>query len=210
MKTSKPIIGILGAGKLGVVLAQLALKAGYQVLIAGSGEPSKIELSIKVLTPGAQAASPQAVAANSDLVILALPLGKYKTIPRLDLKNKLVIDAMNYWWEVDGQMPDLEAADSSSQMVQAFLAESRVTKALSHMGYHNLLDDSRPAGVAERKGIAIASDQAADIPLVSKLVDDLGFDPVHIGPLASGQQLEPGSPLFGASLPADTIRQTIN
>ncbi len=209
MKTKRPTIGILGAGKLGTVLAQLALKAGYRVLIAGSGSAAKISLSVNVLTPGAEALEAGAVINKSDIVILALPLGKYRTIPANLLNNKLVIDAMNYWWEVDGDMPDLRAANSSSQMVQDFLSEARVVKALSHMGYHNLLDDARAKSASDRKAIAIAGDHAIDNQKVAEFTDQLGFDPVPIGGLEAGKHLEPGQPLFGANVNATELRHLI-
>ncbi len=192
-------IGILGAGKLGVTLAQLAIKAGYKVYIAGSGDSHKITLSIEVLAPGANAVDAEYLVHHSDIVILALPLGKFRKISASLLADKLIIDAMNHWWEVDGERSGLMDSDtSSSEAVQAYFADSRVVKAFNHVGYHHLHDDALPRGVENRKAIAIAGDNMQDMAVVSGLVDDLGFDPLPIGALTQGLKLEPGTKVFGA------------
>lgn len=202
----KPIISILGAGKVGIVFAQLAIKAGYTVYIAGSGSPEKIALTASILAPGAMAVTKETAAQKGDIIILALPLSKFRTIPKEALAHKLVIDAMNHWYEVDGPRSDtLDDALSSSEAVQAFLPDSTVIKALSHMGYHELHDFAAPKGSPKRKAIAIAGDSTAGAATVANFIDSIGFEPLLIGNLVAGRILEPGSVGFGIALDKQSL-----
>lgn len=197
--SNKPVIGIIGAGKLGTALGRLAIDAGYQVFIAGSSSADKIALTVEVLVPGAIATTNDAAMNKAKVIILALPLGKRHTIPKVDLSNKVVIDAMNYWWEVDGENripsdPNL----SSTELIAHELKIPSIVKAFNHMGYHDLEFE---AHAKTPKIIAYSGDDKLSKSSVHEIIEDFGFEPLDLGNLKNGIVLEPGSPLFGANLP---------
>lgn len=200
-------IAVLGAGKVGTILARLAAEAGHEVLIAGSGDPAKVELIAGVLAPGAHATTNTDAAARADIVIAAIPLHKWASLPAEQMAGKIVVDAMNYWWETDGKdSPFAEPHASTSEFIQEQLPESVVVKAFNHMGYHDL---DEQANATPRKAIAVAGPQEA-AARVGTLVDELGFDPLYIGELREGVRLQPFSPAFGANETADELERIVD
>lgn len=204
-------VGVIGAGKVGIVIAGLALNAGYEVRISGSGSVEKIGLIIKTLVPGAIASENADVVANSDIIILAIPLSRYKNIDPELLKDKLVIDAMNYWWETDGIREEvLEPNTTSSEQVQAYFKDSTIVKTFNHMGYHNLQEEALSKENAKRKARFVTGDNREAVTKVAQFVDTMGFDQVVHYDIADGIMTEPGSPLFGASLNYQDVKQIID
>lgn len=209
--TSLPrTIGILGAGKVGTVLARLALAAGHRVLISASGSADRIALIVDVLAPGAEARTTPEVIAEADAVILALPLGKVRTLPAAELVGKLVVDAANHWEPVDGPLPEFTRDPrGTSEVVAELLPGARVVKAFSHLGYHDLDERGMPSGAPSRVALAVAGDDPADVATVAALIDELGFDPVPTGDLASGRTFQAHTPAFGYPLTAAELRAAL-
>src|SRR4051812_10877648 len=138
MRTDVRTIGVLGAGRVGTAIARQALKAGYEVRIATARPPSEIALLVDVMVPGAMAVSASVAARDSDLVILALPLTKYRTLSPEDLAGKVAIDVMNYWAPTDGTLPEFEGDASSTEICAAVPAADA---ACAHVESHRLSRD---------------------------------------------------------------------
>ena len=197
--TAPERLGILGAGHIGPVLARLALRAGYPVDIAASGDPDDIALITDLIIPGARPRWASDAAADAGIVVLAMPLHRFLDVDPGPLSGKLVVDAMNYWPASDGRLTAFEEG-GSSEIVARRLAGSTVIKALNHIGYHELEDQARPAGAPDRKAAGVAGDDPRAIGAITRLVDRIGYDPVHVGSLIAGRVLQPGGPVFGMTL----------
>ena len=130
-------LAVLGAGHAGPSIARLAIRAGYPVAIATSGDPEDIALITELVIPGAQPRWAADAVADADIVVLAMPLHRFLDVDPALLAGKLVIDAMNYWPASDGVVQAFEDG-GSSEIVSRRLAGSAVVKALNHIGYHEL------------------------------------------------------------------------
>jgi len=203
-------IAILGAGKVGTSLARVAVDAGYQVDIAGSGAPDRIRLIVDVLAPGARAVSAADAVVDADLVVLALPLHKFRGLDASLLSDHVVLDIMNYWTPIDGEITEYDdAPEGTSVLVQRAIPEARVVKTLNHIGYHELEEQRLPAGAPDRIALGAVGDDRGAVAQVLEFLERIGFDAVDGGPLANGVAFQPGSPLFGAPYSLERFRQLL-
>ena len=199
-------LGIVGAGKFGTTLARAALASGYDVALSGSGSADDIALTVGVLAPGARAATTAEVVRDAGMVVLAIPLHRFRELPDTLFDGKIVIDAMNYWQPVDGDDPEL-AGPGSSELVQSHLPSARVVKSLNQLGYHEFEELRRPAAAADRIAIGAAGDDQSAVAAVTRLIERLGFDPVGVGPLERGRLLEADGSPFAVAYTADQLAE---
>jgi predicted dinucleotide-binding enzyme len=199
-------LGIVGAGRVGTTIARAAIAAGYDVAISGSGPAERIALIVEVLAPGARPASTDEVVRHADLIVLAVPMHRFRELPHDLFAGKILIDAMNYWEEIDGVDQELTTAPAGTSVVaQEWFPSARLVKSLNHITYYKFDAGRRPHGAPGRIAIAAAGDDRAAVAAVMQLIDRLGFDAVDAGPLEAGLALEPDGSVFGASYSADDL-----
>jgi predicted dinucleotide-binding enzyme len=202
-------VGILGAGKVGTAIARQAIKAGYSVAIATAKPPEEIALIVEFTAPGATATTAEAVMRDSDLIVIAVPLAKYRTLDPAALAGKVAIDVMNYWAPTDGTIEDFEGFRTSSEVVGLYLPETRLVRSLNHIGYHDLEENALPAGHPDRQALALAGEDADARALVAEFIDRLGYDPVDAGSLKAARAMQIGTPVFGARLTRSELEEAL-
>jgi predicted dinucleotide-binding enzyme len=200
-------IGLIGAGNIGSQLARLAVANGYGVVISNSRGPETLAALVAELGAHARAATVVEAANAGDIVVVAIPLKHYRTVPVEPLGGKVVIDANNYYPQRDGRIPELDnESTTTSELLQAHLPTSKVVKAFNHIYAAQLTTDGRPAGTKDRRALVIAGDDPGAKTVVTRLIDDFGFDVVDAGPLKEGWRIQRDTPGYGPRRTADQLR----
>lgn len=191
-------IGIIGAGHIGGTAARLFIDAGHEVAISNSRGPETLRELIGELGPNARAVTAPEAARFADVVLVAIPLKDYRTLPADQMKGKIVIDAMNYYPNRDGHYAELDtAASTSSEMVAAHLPGVRVVKAFNTIWFEHLkTKGNTTAPVDQRRAIFLSGDDAEAKAAVSRLIEEIGFGPYDMGSLAASGEQQPDSAVY--------------
>jgi predicted dinucleotide-binding enzyme len=203
-------IGIIGAGHIGSALAVRLVSLGHSVLIANSRGPETLgDVAQKT---GATPATAKEAAQHGDLIVVTIPLINIPNLPK-DLFEGVpadvpVIDTSNYYPMLrDGHIQELETGSlTESEWVQQHLGRP-VVKVFNNIYSVHLEKSGQPAGTPGRISLPVAGDDATTKQKVMALVEELGFDAVDDGTLHESWRQQPGTPSYGADMPADKLQQ---
>ena len=195
-------IGVIGSGNVGSALGRVWASAGHAVMFSSRHLDQDKALAAKV-GANASAGTPEQAAAFGEVLLLAVP---YSALPDLGkalathLKGKVVIDACNPFPGRDGEIANW-ARDKGAGLASAeLLPTARIVRAFNAVGAAQMGAAHEAPG---RFGMPIASDDAQAIEIASRLIRDIGYEPVLIGGLDKGRYLIPGSRLAGERAPEE-------
>jgi 8-hydroxy-5-deazaflavin:NADPH oxidoreductase len=186
-------VGIIGSGRIGTAMAQIASRAGRPVVIANRHGPQSLASVVQELGDRVSAGTvPEAAAA--DIVVLAVMWPDVPgAVEGLEWKGRIVIDPTN-----DFDPSDLDGR-TSSEVVADLVAPARVVKTANILAAQLLASDPHQAG--GQRVMFLSGDDADAKSAVRALLEDAGFFVVDLGGLREGGQMHQfGGPLAGQNL----------
>jgi predicted dinucleotide-binding enzyme len=204
-------IGIIGAGQIGGTLARRLTAAGHQVFIANSRGPET--LTGLAAETGAKPVTVREAARAGDIVIVTIPL---KSIPKLPAglfegvsPDVVVVDTGNYYpQQRDGGIGPIEGGTPESRWVSQQLGRP-VVKAFNNIYADHLRRKGTPHGTPGRIALPVAGDDAKAKAVVTKLVDEVGFDAVDAGTLDDSWRQQPATPVYTGDFDAEGVRAAL-
>ena len=118
-------------------------------------------------------------------------------------EQTLEIDTCNPFPGRDGDIADWAREKGAGHATAELLPGARLVRAFNAIGAASMGSAYKEPG---RVGMPIAGDDAEALEVASRLIREVGYEPVVIGGLAKGKYLVPGTPL-GGEHSAEQIRQ---
>jgi predicted dinucleotide-binding enzyme len=196
-------IGIIGAGNIGATAARLFVNAGHELALSNSRGGHGLESLINNLGGKAKATTIEEAAKFGEVVLLAIPFGKYQTLPEHGFHDKVVIDANNYYPSRDGKIAALDKGETtSSELIGEHLKGARLVKAFNTIWFEHLATEGdTKAPLADRRAVFISGDDTQAKEIVGRLIEEIGFAAVDMGFLhEGGKSQEPGTAVYNKDI----------
>lgn len=188
--SDRAVVAVIGTGRVGAALGPRFAKLGFTV-IYGSRDASQTSVRELIARTGhgATATSAREAVAQAEWVLFAVPWHAMENLVASigPLDGKLVIDVTNALALGDDGLMTLAVETSGGELLQSWMPDARVVKAFNTMGFHVMADPSAAGG---RVTVPLAGNDATAKKDVARVVEQLGFDAVDVGPIKHARALE--------------------
>src|SRR5689334_9080635 len=201
-QSKKPKIGVVGSGNVGSAIGRSWARAGYDVMFSSRNLDSDKKLAAEV-GAHASAGSPNDAAKFGEVLLFAVPYGALPDLGKAlgdSLKGKVVLDACNPFPQRDGDIANTAREKGAGFVSAQLLPGARIVRAFNAIGAARMGKAYEEPG---KVGMPMAGDDKQAIEIASKLIRDIGYEPVLVGGTKMGQYLMPGTPLAGEHSPEE-------
>jgi len=201
-------IGMIGAGAMGAPIGLGLAAAGHEVVFS-SRNPAELMELVQRAAPRATAGYSDAAVYFADVIILATPPVAFEQLGRdygALMRGKIVIDISNPRVDRDGEITNQWLERGTGVSMAEFFPGTRFVKAFNTVSPRNF---ASPVRDGVRVGVPIATDDAEAARVTAQLVQDMGLEPVIVGPLARAKEFDRGSPIWETSASAQQIRDAL-
>jgi 8-hydroxy-5-deazaflavin:NADPH oxidoreductase len=185
-------VAVVGSGLIGGRLGTLFGRAGHQVVFSYSRSEQKLKRLARDAGRNAQTGTPAEAAQDANAVLIAVHWSRVNDVLAQigDLSGKVLITCM---LPMDEGNTALVVANTSSgaEELARLVPRARVVSAFNTVPSEVLFRVFEGKRSGRRPSLVFCSDDSQARKLATKLIRDMGFEPIDGGPLRTARYTEP-------------------
>src|SRR2546425_5900724 len=177
-------IGILGSGLMGGKLGTLFARAGHEVVFSYARSRQKLEGLARDAGAKARAGTPNGAAQGADALLLAVHWSRIEDVLNQagDLSGKLVVTCSLPMNDDDTDLVVAHTSSGAEQLAKR-IPKARVVAAFNTVPSEVLFGVFERRTNVNRPHLVSCGDDADAKKVAARLIRDVGFDPLDVGPL---------------------------
>ena len=185
-------IGILGSGLMGGKLGTIFARAGHEVVFSYSKSEQKLKKLARDAGPNARAGTPRDAAEGADALLLAVHWLRMDDVLKQagDVVGKVIVSCS---MPMNADDTDLVVSGTSSgaEQLAKRLPNTRIVSAFNTVPSEVLFGVYAARRRTAKPSLLFCGDDARAKQIAARLISDVGFEPLDIGPLRMARYTEP-------------------
>ena len=185
-------IGILGSGLMGGKLGTILARAGHEVVFSYARTEQKLKRLAREAHANARAGTPADAARDSDVVLLAVHWSRVDDVLHQtgNLDGKIILSCSLPMNADDTELVIAHTASGAETLAQ-MVPQARVVSAFNTVPSEVLFGVFAARRRAKKPSLIFCGDDKRSKRVAARLIGDVGFEPVDVGPLRMARYTEP-------------------